>query len=420
MAVKIIKVIPDSIASELGISEGDVLISINGNPVRDYLDFMFFSEADFLVLLVKNRVGELIEYEIEKGDEGLGIVVESIKPIPCRCRCIFCFMDQMPPNMRRSLYFKDDDYRFSFLLGNYITLTNLSPEDYRRIGEQRLSPLYVSVHTTDPSLRVKMMRHKEAARIMENLRRLVDMGITVHTQIVVCPGINDGEVLERSIKDLFSLFPGVRSVAVVPVGITKFRKGLYPIRAFDSRSAQDVLKTCMELGDSFLKKAGTRFVFPADELFIKAAVPIPDSEFYEDFFQLEDGVGMIARFQSVVERKIEKGRAVDAAFVTGEAFSPFLERLLHKKGFSRFFVLGVPNLSLGRTVTVSGLLFGRDILKAISSLKCDRVILPSVIFNDDGITLDDFSLDELKALSGKELLVAPSFPKGFCEFVKDL
>ncbi len=420
MAVKITKVIPNSIASELGISEGDTIISINNNSIRDYLDFMFFSETDTLTLLIKKNSGELIEYVVEKDDAPLGIAVEPIKPIPCRCKCIFCFMDQMPPNLRKSLYFKDDDYRLSFLLGNYITLTNLTPEDYRRIGEQRLSPLYVSVHTTSPSLRVKMMRHREAANIMENLKKLVDMNITVHAQIVVCPGINDGEVLEKSIKDLFSLFPGVRSVAVVPVGITKFRKGLYPLKAFDARLAEKVLSICLELGNFFLKKTGTRFVFPADEFFLKAGISIPSYSFYEDFFQLEDGVGMIARFYKVLRDRLKKGKTLNVAFVTGKAFSPFLEKFLQDLGFSKFSVIGVDNLSLGESVTVAGLLFGKDIARFLPQINYDKVLIPSVIFNDDGLTLDDFELEDLKTITDKEVLIVPSDPEGFCDFISNL
>ncbi len=420
MAVKITRVIPNSIASELGISEGDTIISINNNPIRDYLDFMFFSEADILTLLIKKNSGELIEYMVEKGDEPLGIAVEPIKPIPCRCKCIFCFMDQMPPNLRKSLYFKDDDYRLSFLLGNYITLTNLTSEDYRRIGEQRLSPLYVSVHTTSPSLRVKMMRHREAANIMENLKKLVDMNITVHAQIVVCPGINDGEVLEKSIKDLFSLFPGVRSVAVVPVGITKFRKGLYPLKAFDAQLAEKVLNICLELGSFFLKKVGTRFVFPADEFFLKAGISIPSYSFYEDFFQLEDGVGMIARFYKVLRDRFKKGKVLNVAFITGKAFSPFLEKFLQDLNFSKFSVIGVDNLSLGESVNVAGLLFGKDIARFLPQINYDRVLIPSVIFNDDGLTLDDFKLEDLKTITDKEVIIVPSDPEGFCDFISSL
>ena len=422
MAVEIVKVIPGGIGSELGLKEGNRIVYIDGNPVRDYLDFIFLSASDVISLTVEDEKGDLTEYIIEKGDQNLGIEVEYIKPKPCRCKCIFCFMDQMPKGLRKSLYFKDDDYRLSFLTGNYITLTNLSEEDYKRIEKQKLSPLYVSVHSTDPKIRSKMMRCKRASNIMTELKRLVELGITIHAQIVVCPGINDDEVLKVSLKDLFSLYPGVRSVAVVPVGLTKFRESLYPLRPVGKKEACEILNICLSFGEYCKKVVGSRFVFPSDELFIKAGFPIPSVDFYEDFYQIEDGIGMVSRFLHFAI-KIKKDLSLKALFVTGEAFYPYLDSILKDKNFSNSQVVKVKNFGLGDCIDVAGLLFGKDIvdtLKAYNLNGVDKIFIPDIIFNDNGLTLDDYTFDHFKEIFRNKVAIVPSDPQEFVDFINSL
>ncbi len=408
---------PGGIAHQLGISPGDRLLEINGCPVRDYLDFLFFSSDPHLEILVETSEGRVL-FEVDRESEPLGLEVEQIVPRRCRCRCIFCFMDQMPPGLRRTLYLKDDDYRLSFLYGNYITLVGMTDEDYKRIGEQRLSPLYVSVHTTNPQLRAFMMGTPEAAFIMEGLSRLVGMGVVVHAQVVVCPGINDGKELERTLVELAGLYPGVRSVAVVPVGITRFRGGLFPLFPVCRMEARGILQTVLSLGGRFLKELGTRFAFPADELFIKAGEPIPPEDFYEGFFQVEDGVGMVRLFFSRLKRVEKRLRGV--FFVTGEAFAPFLEAALVGAGVSGARVLPVKNRFFGELVSVAGLLVASDVKEALSGRDAGLVVVPDVIANDDGLTIDGVDVSLLGDFLGVPCEVVPSHPEGFWDAVAGL
>ncbi len=418
MPVRVLRVLPGSVAWELGIEAGDVIERINSEEVKDYLDFIFLSADDELDVLIKKPSGERILYELELYGEDLGVEVEPIRPKACRCRCIFCFMDQMPKGLRRTLYLKDDDYRLSFLSGNYITLVGLTDEDWKRIERMRLSPLYVSVHTTNPELRAFLMGHPEAADVMEGLKRLCDMGVTVHTQVVVCPGINDGGELVRTVEDLAELFPAVKSVAVVPVGLTRFRQGLFPLKPVDESIAKEILDVVLSMGEDFVKRIGSRFVFPADELFIKAGYDIPEASFYEDFFQLEDGVGMLRRFIDRVKR-LHK-RLSHTLFVTGEAFGAFLNQAFEKAKCQDFEVLAVKNNFFGDTVTVAGLLTGRDVVRALKNARRELVVVPDVMFNDDGLTIDDLTVDDIAKRSGKEVLVVPTEPDEFWDFVKQL
>ncbi len=416
MPVKIIRVDPDSIASELGLKAGDEILEINGQPVQDYLDYLFLSTEDRINVLVRRR-GEVVLYDIEAFGEPLGVEVEPIKPRACRCRCIFCFMDQMPKGLRKSLYFKDDDYRLSFLTGNYISLVGLGEEDWKRIEKLRLSPLYVSVHTLNPELRAFMMGHSEAAHIRDHLNRLFDAGVKVHTQIVVCPGINDGKELEETLKGLAGMYPNVLSVAVVPVGLTKYREDLYPVKPVGVEEARQILEIVLRLGNNFKRELGTRFAFPADELFIKTKASFPTVDFYEGFPQLEDGVGMVPLFLSMA-KKLKKNLE-DICFVTGRAFEPFLRKALARAEVEAF-VLGVDNGFLGETVTVAGLLSGRDVVEALKSVSNKMALLPDVMFNDDGLTLDDFTLEDIAKFSGIEVKVLPSNAKDFWDALSQL
>ncbi|MBR5116550.1 MAG: DUF512 domain-containing protein, partial [Lachnospiraceae bacterium] len=294
---KISAVEPESIAAELGLEPGDVLLSIDGREVKDVFDYRFFTKNEELVLLVRKQDGEEWELEIEKDeDEDLGIEFESglmDNYRSCSNNCIFCFIDQNPPGMRETLYFKDDDARLSFLQGNYVTLTNMREEDIERIIAYRLQPINISVHTTDPELRVKMLRNRFAGQVLDRIRRLYEAGITMNGQIVLCRGINDGEHLTRTIRDLSGFLPFMQSVSVVPVGLTRFREGLYPLEPFSGEDAREVLSIIHREQERCMAEHGTHFIHAGDEWYLLAEQPVPGAESYDGYCQLENGVGMM-------------------------------------------------------------------------------------------------------------------------------
>jgi len=405
-----------SIAQEVGIEPGDRLLEVNGHSIRDLLDYRFYSSGeDMLVLLVDKGEGELWEVEIEKEpEEEVGLLLEDIRPRGCGCRCIFCFMDQMPPGLRPSLYFKDDDYRLSFLHGNYITLTNLTEEDWERLEEQRLSPLYVSVHATDPQVRAFMMGSFKAARILDDLRRLISLGIRVHAQIVLCPGINDGEILSRTLEDLLLLHPGVASVALVPVGLTRYRDGLPSLKPITGEYASRVV----EEGHAFRERARARtggpFLYLADEWYLVAGLPLPPVEYYGDFAQIEDGVGMVSLFLEDWRQMVPR-EALQLEFpqilVTGEAFAPFLEECVALSPWKeQVKVLPVANEFFGSRVTVAGLITGGDILKALEKAPPGEVIIPGVMLNQEGRFLDNLTLLDIAGQCKRKVRVVDPHP----------
>ena len=301
MAVKITSVEPGSPARRARIHKGDTLISINGNPITDVLDYQFYTTDEHLEILLCDEEKKVRTVLVEKDEyDDLGLQFETYlmdKQMGCRNACIFCFVDQMPPGMRKSLYFKDDDTRMSFLFGNYTTLTNLKEGDIRRIIKMHISPINISVHTMNPELRVQMMKNPFAGKALDFIRMLTEGGIRVNTQIVLCPGYNDGEELEYSLQELAKLGPNVQSIAVVPVGLTKYREGLTTLRGFFPQEAKEVLQTMERWGDYFLKEYGARTAYASDEFYILAEQPFPDYDFYEDFSQLENGVGMMTLLQ---------------------------------------------------------------------------------------------------------------------------
>ncbi len=416
-----------SLAARAGIEPGDVLLKINGEPVRDLIDLVFLEADDFLALHLKKKSGGAQVIEVEKEyDEGLGIDLgpNAFGEIRrCTNRCVFCFVDQMPAGLRESLYVKDDDYRLSFWYGNFITLTNMSQKDFERIARQRLSPLYISVHTTDPELRKTMLGSARAGLIAEQLRWLAGAGIEMHTQVVLCPGINDGEALERTIDDLAALWPQVRSVAVVPAGLTRFREGLFPLLPVGSEKARDIVELVEQKQKHFSAIYGYPFVFASDEMYILCGRDIPPSRAYGGFPQLENGVGLVrtfldefkkalsahARRTAKAETKTAAGKSV--LLVTGFLFAPFLRRaaaaLTRKLGL-RVEVLAVRNDFFGERVTVAGLLTGGDILAQAKSCAGDysTVILPeTVLKKEDSVFLDGMTRYELERHLGKELAV---------------
>ncbi len=409
-------VLPRSIAQDVGLKPGDRLLEVNRRSVRDLLDYRFYTSGeDSLLLLVEKGEGEYWEVEIERDpEEDLGLVLEGIKPRGCGCRCIFCFMDQMPPGMRLSLYFKDDDYRLSFLHGNYITLTNLTGEDWKRLEEQRLSPLYVSVHATDPEVRAFMMGSPRASRGYEDLKRLVSLGIRVHAQIVLCPGINDGPVLEKTLDDLLALYPGVASVALVPVGLTRHREGLFPLEPVTGGYAGRVVEEGHLFRERAVSLVGDPFLYLADEWYLAAGFPLPSRGYYRDFAQLEDGVGMVALFLEGWREAVPSGSVemeTPLLLVTGEAFGPYLRECISSSPWmDKVEVLPVKNGLFGPRVTVAGLLSAGDILRALEEAPQGGVVVPAVMLNENGRFLDDLTPRDVARISGREVRVVDPHP----------
>lgn len=415
--IEITAVLPGSTAERCGLRPGDRLLSINDHEVRDSIDCSFLAAEERLSLRIERSDGSRKLLRIAKDpDDSLGIELPPMSIRRCRNKCIFCFVDQMPRGCRKSLSVKDEDYRASFLFGNYITLGNLDEGDWERIFDQRLSPLYISVHATEPGLRSFILNNKRAPDIMASLQRLAAGGIRMHTQIVLCPGINDGEHLVRTIEDLASLAPAVRSIAVVPVGLTRHRKGLFPLRPFRRGEARKVVRVLEQMGQRFRRSLGTRLVFPSDELYIKASLPVPRPSFYEDFSQIENGVGMVAEFLREARRTRVPSRLapVRATAVTGESFAPILYPVLRRLAGPRgaaVRVLKVKNAFLGPLVTVSGLLAGRDIINAVRGKRIgDLLFVPQNALKDDsGLFIDDLSLRDVEQASGARAVPVQAF-----------
>ncbi|WP_305041786.1 DUF512 domain-containing protein [Geoalkalibacter sp.] len=419
--LKITQIHPGGIGEELELEPGDAVLAVDGQPVRDLLDFhLYCGQASEFVLEVQKSQGEIWDLHIEKGeDEDLGIEFEHPEPTQCGNNCLFCFVHQLPRGMRRTLYVKDEDYRFSFLYGSYITLTNVGEKEIERIIAQKLSPLYVSVHATDEPLRNRLLG-KQTPAILPLLRRLIDAGIELHTQIVLCPGLNDGEQLVKSINDLHQLFPGVRSLAVVPVGLTGFRLRLPDLRVPSREEARDVLDTIENLQQRFLAAGGSRFVFAADELYLKAERDFPATACYEDFPQWENGVGMVALFREETADALEQARPLTlkaVSLVTGESAAAELRHLaaeLGRKTGVRIQVQVVKNAFFGGQVSVTGLLTGRDILDQLRGKPLgEALFLPDVLVRDgEDLLLDDLSLIDLERALGVPVEKVAGTPLG--------
>lgn len=440
MSAKIVSVARRSPAYKAGVRAGDELHAVNGHKIRDVLDYKFYGYDERAVLTLQNRE----VYVVKGAGEDMGITFESYlmdQAKRCSNRCIFCFIDQLPPNLRETLYFKDDDARMSFLLGNYITLTNLSEDDIERMIQMRVSPLNVSVHVTDPEIRKTMLRNPNAGRCMELMQRFAAADLMLNCQIVVCPGVNDGEVLRNSLRDLMSLYPALNSVSVVPVGITKYREGLYPLRAVDRASACEVIDIVEEFSNKALEDYGTRIIYPSDELFIKAGREIPPEEYYEEYPQLENGVGMLALLKDEFEKELEqykkKKKVRSFTLATGVSAAPFLAKLideLAEKWDNTFVwnVVPVINRFFGETVNVAGLITGRDLIASLKEKPLgERVLIPDVMLrHQTDVFLDDVTVDEVERalgvpvrvvpVGGRELLQAITEKKGVSRLCRNL
>ncbi|MGM0471174.1 MAG: DUF512 domain-containing protein [Bacillota bacterium] len=408
--VEIVNVRADSIAAELGIEVGDQLVEIDGQQIRDYIDYKFLCTDLYLEVLIKKSSGEEWLLEIEKEyDEDLGLEFSGIiydKLKKCSNNCIFCFVNQAPEGLRKTLNLKDDDYRFSFLQGSYITLTNLSQDELERIKRLHLSPLYVSVHTTNPQLRAKMMRNSTAGEILSILKELAEAGIQFHTQIVLCPEFNDGAELDRTISDLIELSAAIKSLAVVPVGLTKYRNNLYPLRSFRANEAEEVIEQVTTWQEKLRNREESNFIYLSDEFYLLADREIPPAEEYNGFPQLENGVGMVRRlWQQFAQLEDELPTALSKSreytLVTGElgkkALAPLIDRLNQITGL-KIELLEVQNQFFGSEVTVTGLLAGADIIRALrNKVVANQVVLPAVLLNDDQLLIDDLHIDDLRA-----------------------
>lgn len=409
MAVTIKDVDKSSCAFKKGITSGDVLISINGNEIVDVLDYRFYQVNKKLELVIKDKKGKTKKVKIKKQEyQELGLEFETYlmdKEHSCRNKCIFCFIDQLPKGMRDTLYFKDDDSRLSFLFGNYITLTNLTEHEISRIIKMHISPINVSVHTTNPELRCKMMNNRFAGKSLDALRRFAEAGLSINCQIVSCPGINDGEELKRTLRDLEEM--NVECVAVVPVGLTGYREGLYPLVPYNQQTASETLDIIEEFGNSFKEKYGRRIVYAADEFFIKAGRDIPSPEYYEGYPALENGVGLISLLREEVEFALEDREYDDTlnhtvSVACGECTHSHLENILKtintKYPNIKINVYKIKNNFFGGEIDVTGLVTGQDLIAQLKDKDLgSKLIIPSCMLRFEGdIFLDDVSLKEVE------------------------
>jgi len=410
--VKINSIIPGSPAAKVGLAEGDLLSKINGHGVKDVLDYMYYA-AETSVTLEIVRHGEEFEFHIEKDEyDDLGLEFETFlmdSKQSCSNKCVFCFIDQMPPGMRETLYFKDDDARLSFLQGNYVTLTNLKQEDIDRIIEMKLN-INVSVHTTNPELRVKMMHNRFAGEKLKFIWQLAKNGIKLNCQIVCCPGLNDGDELRRSLRDLGELMPNITSMAVVPVGVTKFREGLYPLKTFTPEGAGETIDIIESFQKEFLEKFGTRTVFPSDEFYLIAGRPIPPAEVYEDYPQYENGVGMLRslmdEFYQALDMAEWEGGKRSISIATGYSAYGTINTLARaaedKFPELKCNVYRIRNDFFGDTITVSGLITAQDLMAQLKGKELgEELLLPSsMLRRDSDIFLDDIRVPVVEETLG--------------------
>lgn len=417
MAVKIFDVTTGSHADKAGIKKGETLLSINSNEIVDVLDYRFYQVNRKLTLEVADEDKNVRTIEMTKGEyEEIGLEFETYlmdKQHSCRNKCIFCFIDQLPKGMRESLYFKDDDSRLSFLFGNYITLTNITEHEIDRIIKMHISPINVSVHTTNPELRCKMMNNRFAGDTLKYLKRFADAGITLNCQIVSCPGINDGDELVRTLTDLENL--GVNMTAIVPVGLTRYRENLYPLVPYNKETAGQTIDIIEKMGDECVKKHGRRIFFPGDEFYLLAEREIPSPEFYEDFSTLEDGIGMIAYLTDDVGWKLEELDADESlchkvTIACGEGVFPYMKRIMSmiNEKFPNITIntRAIKNNFFGGGVNVSGLVTGGDLIDQLRGDDLgDRLIITSSMLRfENDLFLDDVSTDDVERELGVTLV----------------
>ena len=425
------KVYKDSIADELGIEVGDLLISINGEPIHDIIEYRFLLSDEYLEVEIQKQNREVYIYEIENDyDDDLGI--EFTNPIidkakSCRNKCVFCFIDQLPKGMRETLYFKDDDSRLSFLQGNFVTLTNMSEEDINNIIKYRISPINISVHTTNPELRKTMIKNKFAGNLYSIMERLAEAQIQMNCQIVLCPGYNDKEELERTVSDLTKLYPYVNSAAAVPVGITKHREHLPNLEIFNEKTAGETIDQVDKLQKKYLKELGTRFIFLSDEFYIMANRKLLDYDEYEGFIQFENGVGMISKFEREIKDYLEnlsedhKSKIKKVSIATGHSAYEFMcemaKCIMEKCPNVQIDVYKIINNFFGDTITVSGLVTATDIIDQLKDKNLGETLyIPrSMLKADEEIFLDNITLENLSDIMGLEVVPCLNEGKDFID-----
>lgn len=418
MAVRITSIEPNSYAEKAGILAGETLVSMNGKEIHDVLDYRFYETNRLLHIVLRNDNGTERTVELRKRQyDAIGLEFASYlmdEKMSCRNKCIFCFIDQMPPGMRDTLYFKDDDSRLSFLFGNYITLTNVKEQDIQRIIDMHISPINVSVHTTNPELRVKMMKNRFAGEVLKYLPQLAEAGIRLNCQLVLCPGINDGEELRRSLTDLEKLMPSLESVALVPIGLTKYREGLTPLQPYTKEGAAAVIDLVDEFGDRLEKEYGERVMYAADEFYLKAERPIPPPSYYGAFSQIESGVGSMACMEEEFQFALEDGEEAGwfeieprrVTLATGMAAKDFIRKLLDEAEGKchnlKCEVVGIVNDFFGETITVAGLVTGQDMIRQLKGKDLgDALLIPEVMLrHEKDVFLDDVSVEEVERQLG--------------------
>ncbi|MGO1370944.1 MAG: DUF512 domain-containing protein [Senegalia sp. (in: firmicutes)] len=408
-----------SIGEEMDVEVGDILISINDNIIKDIIDYKFHISDEYVIVKIKKANGEIWDLEIEKEyDEDLGIEFSNSlidKAKSCRNNCMFCFIDQLPENMRETLYFKDDDSRLSFLQGNFITLTNMSDEDINRIIKYRISPINISVHTTNKDLREEMLNNKNAGKLYDILKRFNEANIEMNAQIVLIPGVNDGIELKNTLNDLSKLYPNIESVAVVPVGLTKYRQGLKKIEAYDREKSTKLLNEIKEYQGKYLKEFGSRFIFASDEFYVLSKIDLPTYEDYEGFPQIENGVGLLRDFKASIEEELSKLKDIKAnkkvLIATGtlayDFMSDIAKMISDKIPGLNIEVIEVKNDFFGHTITVSGLITGKDLIKNVEKKDFNQLIIPeSMLRNGEEVFLDDISLEDVRKKIKKDVFIS--------------
>ena len=428
---KIKEVKPGSIGEEMEIEAGDFLLAVNGEEIEDIFDYQFLIEEEYVVLLIRKASGEEWELEIEKDyTEDIGLVFENSlmdEYHSCHNKCMFCFIDQMPKGMRETLYFKDDDSRLSFLQGNYITLTNMSEKDIDRIIRFHLAPINISVHTTNPELRCKMLTNRFAGEALKKIDRLYEAEIPMNGQIVLCKGVNDGDELRRSIRDLLNYAPHMRSVSVVPVGLTKFRDGLYPLEPFEKKDAIEVLDIIHEYQKQAFEKYGIHFIHASDEWYILAGQEVPEADRYDGYIQYENGVGMVRMFRDDLEEALRHCPGGDqkrrVTLITAKLIYPTIcwaaEQIRSRYPNMDLQVVCITNHFFGERITVTGLLTATDILEQLKDRDLgDWIVMPSVVLKaDEDIFLDDISLEDVQRTLQVPIHIVKSNGMGFIQSV---
>ncbi len=433
--VKIYNIKKNSIAEEIGLKKGDYILSINNEKIIDILDYKFHESDEYIEIEIEHEDKTIEIYEIEKDyEDELGIEFESElidNPRSCRNKCIFCFMEQLPTNARDTLIFKDDDYRLSFFSGNYITMTNMNESDVERIIKYRISPINISIHATDENTRCKMLNNRFAGKVLKYLDMLCEAGISINTQIVLCKGINDGEILKQTISDLAKYNKVMKSICIVPVGISKYRDGLYSLNPLEKEDCISAIEIVESFQKEFKQKYGTAMVFLADEIYIKAEKDLPSYKEYEEFFAIEDGIGMLSFFDYEFNKELSKlkkapkskniiNKDKKIAIVTGKITKSFFEQKV--KEIENVFeninieVVDVTNNYFGENITVTGLVCGSDIIDTFKNKesKFDYIIIPDVMLKDDeAIFLDDMKLEEVQEKIGTKIVVTNTDVKGF-------